>query len=97
NNNSFVAAETPSGPLSEAFPIPGRAAHSMGRTEIRLTPLHILSLRYNWSETRLPNQRVGAYDLSERAWNSHNQAHQLRLQVIATPTSAFLNEFRFDF
>lgn len=97
NNNSFVAAVTPSGPLSEAFPIPGRAAHSMGRTDIRLTPLHILSLRYNWSETRLPNQGVGAFDLSERAWNSNNQAHELRISEIATPTSAFLNEFRFDF
>lgn len=97
NNNSFVAAVTPSGPLAEAVPIRGRTAHWMGRTDIRLTPLNTLSLRYNWSETRLPNQGVGAFDLPERAWNSNNQIHELRISETATPTSAFLNEFRFDF
>src|SRR5919198_4647392 len=96
NNNSFVKAVTESGPLAETFPIPRRTAHLLGRTDIRLTPLHILSLRYNWSEDRF-DKGVGAFDLPERAWKSNNRIHELRIADIATPTSAFLNEFRFDF
>jgi Carboxypeptidase regulatory-like domain/TonB dependent receptor len=97
DNNTFVAAVTPSGPLAETLPIPRRTVHLLGRTDIRLTPLHILSLRYNWSKDRLPNQVVGAFDLPEHAWNSNNQTHEIRISETAIPSPAFLNEFRFDF
>jgi carboxypeptidase family protein len=97
NNNGFVAAIMPSGPLQESFPIHRRTSHLFGRTDIQLTPLQILSLRYNWSEDRLPNQVVGAFDLPEHAWNSSNQTRELRISEIATPSPGLLNEFRFDF
>src|SRR5437899_3442940 len=97
DNNSFITAVTPSGTTSETLPFPSRTGHLIGRTDIRLTPLHILSMRYNWSENRIANQGVGAFDLPERAWNTRNQTHELRISEIATPASDFQNEFRFDF
>ncbi len=97
DNNSFITAVTPSGTTSETLPFPSRTGHLIGRTDIRLTPLHILSMRYNWSENRIANQGVGAFDLAERAWNTRNQTHELRISEIATPGSDFQNEFRFDF
>ncbi|PYT12041.1 MAG: hypothetical protein DMG59_24690 [Acidobacteria bacterium] len=97
DNNTFVTAVTPSGPLSTTVPIPLRTAHVLGRTDIRLTPVNILSLRYNWTDNRLPNQGVGAFDLPGRGWNAENQTHELRLSETAIPTPGFMNEFRFDF
>ena len=96
DTNAFVTAITPTGPVAETVPVPLRTAHLLGRTDIRITPLHILSLRYNWSENRLPNQGVGAFDLPDRAWNANDRTHDFRLSETAIPTAAFLNEFRFD-
>src|SRR2546430_10409124 len=52
-------------------------------TLFRSTPLHTLSLRYNWSDDRLTNQGVGAFDLPERAWNSRNRTQELRISDVA--------------
>src|SRR5207253_1961228 len=68
NDNSFTTALTPSGAVSEPLPFPRRSAHLIARSDFR-TPLHSLSLRYNWSDDRQTNQGVGAFDLPERAWN----------------------------
>ena len=97
NDNTFVTAILPSGPLSTTLPIPIRAAHLLGRTDLRLNSDNVLSLRYNWSDSRLPDQGVGAFDLPQRAWNSDSRAHEFRLSDSAILNSALLNEFRFDY
>jgi len=97
NNNSFISALTPSGAVSEPLPLPRRTAHLIARSDIRFNPLHTLSLRYNWSDDRLSNQGVGAFDLPERAWNSSNRAHELRISDVARAGTDFRNDLRFDF
>jgi hypothetical protein len=97
NDNTFVTAILPSGPFSGTLPIPIRSAHLLGRTDIRLTSDNFLSLRYNWSDSRLPNQGVGAFDLPQRAWNSENRTHEFRLSDSAILSPSLLNEFRFDY
>src|SRR2546430_8757275 len=66
-------------------------------TLFRSTPLHTLSLRYNWSDDRLTNQGVGAFDLPERAWNSKNRTQELRISDVARLGTDFRNDFHFDF
>jgi hypothetical protein len=96
DNNSFVTAVTPSGPVSETLPLPRRTAHLLGRSDVRLTPQQLLTLRYNWSDDRQSNQGVGAFDLPERAWSSHSRTQELRIAEIATPGEALQNELRLD-
>ena len=97
NNNSFITALTPSGAVSEPLPFPRRTAHLIARSDIRFTPLHTLSLRYNWSDDRLSNQGVGAFDLPERAWNSRNRTQELRISDVARVGTDFRNDLYFDF
>ena len=97
NDNEFVTAITPSGPVSDTAPVPRRTGHLLGRTDIRLTPLNLLSVRYNWSVDRWANQGVGGFDLTGRGWTSNKRTQELRVSDIFTPSSAFLNEFVFDF
>jgi hypothetical protein len=97
NDNAFITAETPGGPLAETLGIPRRTARLFARTDIRITPVQILSVRYNWSWDSLANQGVGAFDLPQRGWNSTNETHEVRISETATPTANFLNEVRFDF
>src|SRR5438477_8996534 len=97
NNNSFITALTPSGAVSEPLPLPRRTAHLIARSDLRFTPLHTLSLRYNWSDDRLSNQGVGAFDLPERAWNSKNRTQELRISDVARVGTDFRNDFHFDF
>src|SRR2546430_9248421 len=66
-------------------------------TLFRSTPLHTLSLRYNWSDDRLSNQGVGAFDLPERAWNSRNRTQELRISDVARVGTDFRNDLHFDF
>src|SRR5437763_873836 len=96
NDNSFTTALTPSGAVSEPLPFPRRTAHLIARSDFR-TPLHTLSLRYNWSDDRQTNQGVGAFDLPERAWNSRNRTHELRISDVARVGTDFRNDLRFDF
>lgn len=96
DSNSFVAAVEPTGPVRETLPLVRRSAHLFGRADIRLAPPHLLSVRYAWSEDRLSNLGVGAFDLPERAWNSKNQRQELRVAETASLSSAFQNEFRVD-
>src|SRR5205807_2176772 len=96
NDNSFTTALTPSGAVSEPLPFPRRTAHLIARSDFR-TPLHSLSLRYNWSDDRQTNQGVGAFDLPERAWNSRNRTHELRISDVARVGTDFRNDLRFDF
>src|SRR5256712_5504467 len=97
NDSAFVSAETPSGPLVESLGIPRRTPRLFGRVDFRLTPLQILSVRYNWSQDSLPNQGVGAFDLPERAWNQTKETHEVRISETAIPSANFSNEVRFDF
>ncbi len=97
NNNSFITALTPSGAVSEPVPFPRRNAHLIARSDIRFSPLHTLSLRYNWNDDRLTNQGVGAFDLRERAWNSRNRTQELRISDVARVGTDFRNDFHFDF
>ena len=97
NNNSFITALTPSGAVSEPVPFPRRNAHLIARSDIRFSPLHTLSLRYNWNDDRLTNQGVGAFDLPERAWNSRNRTQELRISDVARVGTDFRNDFHFDF
>src|SRR5437660_9588620 len=97
NDTAFVAAETPSGRLVESLGIPRRTPRLFGRMDFRLTPLQILSVRYNWSRDSLPNQGVGAFDLPERAWNQTKETHEVRISETAIPSANFSNEVRFDF
>ncbi len=97
NDSAFVSAETPSGPLVESLGIPRRTPRLFGRMDFRLTPLQILSVRYNWSQDSLPNQGVGAFDLPERAWNQTKETHEVRISETAIPSANFSNEVRFDF
>src|SRR5207302_416281 len=97
NDNEFVTAITPSGPVLDTAPVPRRTGHLLGRTDIRLTPLNLLSVRYNWSVDRWANQGVGGFDLTGRGWTSNKRTQELRVSDIFTPSSAFLNEFVFDF
>ena len=96
NDNSFTTALTPSGAVSEPLPFPRRTAHLIARSDFR-TPLHTLSLRYNWSDDRQTNQGVGAFDLPERAWNSRNRTHELRISDVARVGTDLRNDLRFDF
>src|SRR5437868_6350028 len=96
NDNSFTTALTPSGAVSEPLPFPRRTAHLIARSDFR-TPLHSLSLLYNWSDDRQTNQGVGAFDLPERAWNSRNRTHELRISDVARVGTDFRNDLRFDF
>ena len=82
--------------MSESLPFPRRTAHLIARSDFR-TPLHSLSLRYNWSDDRQTNQGVGAFDLPERAWNSRNRTHELRISDVARVGTDFRNDLRFDF
>ncbi|PYU87616.1 MAG: hypothetical protein DMG08_27665 [Acidobacteria bacterium] len=97
NDNEFVTGITPSGPVSDTIRVPRRTGHVLGRTDIRLSPLNILSVRYNWMVDRWANQGVRGFDLASRAWASNKQAQELRVAYTATPTSVFLNQFVFDF
>src|SRR5713226_2832631 len=97
NDSAFVSAETPSGPLVESLGIPRRTPRLFGRMDFRITPLQILSVRYNWSQDSLPNQGVGAFDLPERAWNQTKETHEVRISETAIPSANFSNEVRFDF
>ena len=97
NDSAFVSAETPSGLLVENLGIPRRTPRLFGRIDFRLTPLQILSVRYNWSRDSLPNQGVGAFDLPERAWNQTKETHEVRISETAIPSANFSNEVRFDF
>ena len=97
NDSAFVSAETPSGLLAESLGIPRRTPRLFGRVDFRLTPLQILSVRYNWSRDSLPNQGVGAFDLPERAWNQTKETHEVRISETAIPSANFSNEVRFDF
>src|SRR5712692_6147509 len=97
NDSAFVSAETPSGLLVESLGIPRRTPRLFGRMDFRLTPLQILSVRYNWSQDSLPNQGVGAFDLPERAWNQTKETHEVRISETAIPSANFSNEVRFDF
>src|SRR5947209_8086585 len=97
NDSAFVTAETPSGLLAESLGIPRRTLRRFGRVHFRLTPLQILSVRYNWSRDSLPNQGVGAFDLPERAWNQTKETHEVRISETAIPSANFSNEVRFDF
>jgi len=97
NDTAFVAAETPSGRLVESLGIPRRTPRLFGRMDFRLTPLQILSVRYNWSRDSLGNQGVGAFDLPERAWNSANETHEVRISETVIRSANFSNEVRFDF
>src|SRR5438477_12864047 len=97
NDNEFVTAITPSGPVSDTAPVPRRTGHLLGRTDIRLTPLNLLSVRYNWSVDRWANQGVGGFDLTGRAWTSHNRTQDLRVSDVFTASSASLNEFLLHF
>src|SRR2546427_6570380 len=97
NDTAFTNAITPSGPLVESLGIPRRTPRLFGRMDFRLTPLQILSVRYNWSQDSLPNQGVGAFDLPERAWNQTKETHEVRISETAIPSANFSNEVRFDF
>lgn len=97
NDNAFVTAITQNGPVSDTAPVPRRTGHLFGRTEVRLTPLNLLSVRYSWSVDRFANQGVGGFDLADRGWTSNKRTQELRISEIATPTSSVLNEFVFDF
>src|SRR5713226_4065502 len=97
NQSAFIRAQTPSGLLAENFGTSERAPRLLGRIDVRLTPLQILSVRYNWSRDSLGNQGVGAFDLPERAWNSTNETHEGRISETAIPSANFSNEVRFDF
>src|SRR5713101_1443427 len=97
NDSAFVSAETPSGLLVENLGIPRRTPRLFGRVDFRLTPLQILSVRYNWSRDSLPNQGVGAFDLPARAWNQTKETHEVRISETAIPSANFSNEVRFDF
>ena len=97
NATAFVNAQTPSGSLLESVGIPLRTTRLFGRIDIRLTPLQILSVRYNWSRHSLPNQGVGAFDLPERAWNATHETHEVRISETAIGSTNFSNEVRFDF
>src|SRR2546422_278583 len=97
NDTAFTNAITPSGPLVENLGIPRRTPRLFGRMDFRLTPLQILSVRYNWSRDSLPNQGVGAFDLPERAWNQTKETHEVRISETAIPSANFSNEVRFDF
>src|SRR5437899_13012069 len=97
NDTAFTNAITPSGPLVENLGLPRRTPRLFGRMDFRLTPLQILSVRYNWSRDSLGNQGVGACDLPERAWNSANETHEVRISDTAIRSANFSNEVRFDF
>src|SRR5437879_2303213 len=97
NDTAFTNAITPSGPLVENLGIPRRTPRLFGRMDFRLTPLQILSVRYNRSRHSLGNQGVGAFDLPERAWNSANETHEVRISETAIRSANFSNEVRFDF
>jgi Carboxypeptidase regulatory-like domain/TonB dependent receptor len=97
SDKTFVAAILPKGPLSATVPVPRSAVHVTGRTDIRLTPLNLLSVRYTWAWDHRQNQGVGGFDLPDRAWNSEKTTHELRVSEIATPTANFMNQFALDF
>src|SRR5713226_1206665 len=97
NQSAFIRAQTPSGLLAENFGTSERAPRLLGRIDVRLTPLQILSVRYNWSRDSLGNQGVGAFDLPERAWNSANETHEVRISETVIRSANFSNEVRFDF
>src|SRR5207249_2847421 len=93
NDNAYVAALTKSGPESATVLIPRRTVHLVGRTDTRVTPLNILSVRYNWSWDNWQNQGVGGFNLPERGWASEKRIQELRIAETATPTPNFLNQF----
>jgi len=93
NDNAYVEALTKSGPESATVLIPRRTVHLFGRTDTRVTPLNILSVRYNWSWDNWKNQGVGGFNLPERGWASEKRIQELRIAETATPTPNFLNQF----
>jgi hypothetical protein len=96
NDNSFVNATTPLGPESDTIPLHRRTAHLLGKTTVRLNPLNILSLGYTFSLDRFGNQGVGGLDLPQHGYSTNKRTHELRIQEIATPTPAFLNQVLVD-
>jgi len=93
NDNAYVKALTKSGPESATVLIPRRTVHLFGRTDTRVTPLNILSVRYNWGWDNWKNQGVGGFNLPERGWASEKRIQELRIAETSTPTPNFLNQF----
>ena len=97
NANEFVNATLPGGiSLFDAVPVPRRTGHVFGRTDIRLSPNNLLSVRYSGLITRWANQGVGGFDLAERGFATNKRMQEVRVAHIATPTPSLLNQFVVD-
>jgi hypothetical protein len=97
NEQSFVRAITPNGVVSQDVRVPDRLGHAMARTDLRLSPVNTLSLRYSFTKDTLGNQGVGGFDLAQRAYDSVRTAHEFRVSDTHAFASAMLNELRFVF
>lgn len=97
NEQSFVRAVTPDGAVSQDVRVPERLGHAMARTDLRLSPVNTLSLRYSFMKDTLGNQGAGGFDLAERAYNSTRFGHEVRVGDTHAFASGILNELRFVF
>ena len=96
NQSSVINAVTPAGPFNQNVDSPERSGRLLGRMDYQLNQLHNLSIRYNIGHDSLDN-RVGAFDLPERAYNETLQRQELRLSETALFSVNFSNEFRFSY
>ena len=91
-----IHAVTPAGPFNQNLDSPEHNVRLLGRVDFQLNQLHNLSIRYNIGHDSLDN-RVGSFDLPDRAYNEKLLRQELRLSETALFTVNFSNEFRFSY
>lgn len=94
---AIVNAITTGGPFLENVDAPQRQLSVLGRTDLHLTALNTLSLRYNLKHSTQRNQGVGDFDLAARGLAANYTNQDFRLLDTAAISANFSNEARFIF
>ena len=94
NQNSFVSALTPAGVTSDNVPSPQSNWSFLGRTDLQLTAMHTLSLRYGSTRNARLNQGIGAFNLRERGFDMADTSQEFRIGESAMLSPTVFNEIR---
>ncbi|HLJ49956.1 MAG TPA: carboxypeptidase regulatory-like domain-containing protein [Bryobacteraceae bacterium] len=97
DDNAFILATTPDGPINQALPTPQTRTSITPRIDYAINERNALTIRYQDLHIGLDNQGAGDFNLASRAYNARQTERLLQITESATLSPHMINETRFQF
>ncbi len=97
DDNAFILATTPDGPINQALPTPQTRTSITPRIDYAINERNALVARYQDLRIGLDNQGAGDFNLASRAYNARQTERLAQLTETATLSPHAVNETRFQY